>query len=750
MCVNIGPYGALRVSRTEAVSFSRENGYLNEIVKGNTMKRMKWGLFLVLALISVFLLIELFSWSWRVWPASIGTGKSLTLQDLVGTFSTFIVSILAVIALAAAIATIYRFHQIGLSPALIVIEPFQQVLPAHLDDDQRRSIELEIREHLIADLKSIGKRVEQIVKERGPDLYQAPFSSPPFSNRVPEFIEQRGGYLQDIAESAPEKVEGLTVPLSKKLFPLPAVKVRCILVERGTSEGKHIPGRLGISYEISHTIGTTMPAIGIVFSDPDEKQDTTSSEAITNCYKAMSPNIGHILAIELCKAQMLAHLHPWWYQLWRTRRWKAQVYNFIGFLFLLWAKEGASKTDASKLRESDFYRGAVENLQLAIRTDENWYIPYINLALMHSTRGQQIENDLEYKTGEEKATLLKRALYLQYAARNEYQQALACVLCPLFVDEGIREARRRIRIDLVRVNLLIGKLLLKYPYDKSASIPNPHDFITWAKNEMDDIQQEFEEKQSAEDEQNLFKINVLTDVQIPYNLACNYAIAYGIDIDFIGVYGGDIDKDYTNAYRYLARSLARNAYILARHKIQEDYKVVMDIEATMDTLSHDFNTAIENPTLNNTHAVEDPNWYYWARVETDLDFKSMNGKQTFMNDGQGTIFKLKEVLMQELMEDPSLYPKSRKGFNDKIDVLTCSILKYSCASEEDHQCCSAASCQMRSDKESIRGKIIQELASISSKDVIRYFMGEGVEDGNDKNMLEKLIGKYGWFVEIEG
>ncbi len=61
---------------------------------------------------------------------------------------------------------------------------------------------------------------------------------------------------------------------------------------------------------------------------------------------------------------MLDRLQPWWYRLWKRHPCKAQVYNFIGYLYLIRAKEGAST-----LHDSDFYRRAIENLHKAIHED---------------------------------------------------------------------------------------------------------------------------------------------------------------------------------------------------------------------------------------------------------------------------------------------------------------------------------------------------------------------------------------------
>ena len=264
-------------------------------------KNMGWGFFLVVAIISGLVMLELLVWLGPILQREQVKGAITASKD-------FLTVILSFLALTAAIATIHWLHQIALAPTQIVIEPFRKALrDGEIEKYQLTSLALEVREHLARDLERIGKWVEVGVTKRGPYWYQAPFSViPSFSHRIPEFIEHHGGYLQDATESLPIPISdtsgasqqvGLPVPLSGALFRRRSIRISCSLHKDKIEE---------ISFEIASRASNKMPRIGRIRYSKEMSQSDVK-EPIDR-YESILPYVSKILAIEICKEQMLDHL----------------------------------------------------------------------------------------------------------------------------------------------------------------------------------------------------------------------------------------------------------------------------------------------------------------------------------------------------------------------------------------------------------------------------------------------------------
>ena len=163
--------------------------------------------------------------------------------------------------------------------------------------------------------------------------------------------------------------------------------------------------------------------------------------------------------------------------------------------------------------------------------------------------------------------------------------------------------------------------------------------------EIDAIEQKVKESQEG---RNTKKADVVADVQIPYDLACCYGIAYDIDVEVMKK-----RKYCTKVCELLARSLAASVYIL-----NEDNKTVLDIEA------------IGNAATSSRDAIEDPNWYYWGRVNSDPDLESIRKAI----DPE----PWKKALRRKLLEEPSLLRESINVFEERIDELRRQRLKEPC------------------------------------------------------------------------
>ncbi len=310
-------------------------------------------------------------------------------------------------------------------------------------------------------------------------------------------------------------------------------------------------------------------------------------------------------------------------------------------------------------------------------------MPYMYLALTHSIKGKKIE-----RSANAEPVALEKALDLQYAARNEYNRALACIKKDKAEKRSIIDdlAKRRVIIDLARVNLLIDKLLIdlnkeglqeaQQAIDKvkqglinalqampmvKQAIDKARLAIDKAKLDVDEAQQAIdkakrEAQQVIDEAQQVIKkgqeltneITELTHVQILYHLACCYGIAYGI-----AKAQGEKNVDYQQAaYELLARSLVRNVQIMLNNTS------IIDLDAIMDTGPRD------------TSIIEDPNWYYWRRVDSDLDFESIRNDNDSIGNGIET---LKEKLRRKLLEKPSLLEEPEemsKSINEIVKQIT--------------------------------------------------------------------------------
>ncbi|AKG23413.1 tetratricopeptide repeat protein [Calothrix sp. 336/3] len=373
----------------------------------------------------------------------------------------------------------------------LVIDNFTNATGAEELDAVLPGLSQIAREKLIRQMKYLHLRVKQHIIKIAPNVYR-PTDKLPLPRTTPD--QRLGDLVNSLNEFTPDELDPV-VQLLKVIFPPYGTKVSGILQSQGDDHRV-----IGITFEITDIEGRVASQLYTIWesslSKTEETGDDKSQLALKDRFRRLLPTATRWLAVELARREMIASV-PFIFVGQTRKHYLGKIYNFFGVL-----NQANAQTHGSF-----FYNLAIEDLELAVELDPDWYQAYDNLAETYSFLGRDTKG---------------------IKSINAYQKAIA------HYEQALQHAKNpatkcRLRLGKAITQLLTGNKI----------------WIEAARQEIQNLETEIDPTNN--------KLNY----RLLYYFACWYAITASVERSSLANSLGVTPPGETSALRYLSYSLAR-------------------------------------------------------------------------------------------------------------------------------------------------------------------------------------------------